>query len=136
MASRMDELESRVLALTEVTHHLQNRLSQLEAGHQEVGTRLEALGLLVKGHRTEERRLAEEQRAFAAEVRLQLKELTQAQQGLQQGVLLPLKAQMGFMEGRLDGKKETSTLLISAFLSAVGVIVSALLGLLNLQGRF
>lgn len=61
-----------------------------------------------------------EQRELVAEIRAQL---------------LPLKSQIGFVEGRLDGKKETTSLLITAFLSGLSVLISAMLGFLNLSGR-
>jgi len=104
MASWTDELMSRVQALADMTDDLHNRLTHVEAG--------------LERQRAESARLWAEHREVASEIR---------------SLLLPLKSRIGFMEGRLDGKKETATLLISAFLSAVAVLVSALLGVLNLQ---
>jgi len=105
MASWTDELVSRVQALTELADDLHGRLTHVERGLQR--------------QRTEAARLAADQREALAELRAQL---------------LPLKSQVGFVEGRLDGKKETTTLLVSAFLSALGVLVSTLLSILNLNG--
>jgi len=61
----------------------------------------------------------ERQRAESARLAAEQKEVT---------------AGIRFVEGRLDGKKETAALLISAFLSAMGVLVSILLSVLNRQG--
>ncbi len=105
MASWTDELVSRVQALAELTDDLHARLTHVEAG--------------LERQRADSARLWAEHREVVAELR---------------SALLPLKSRMGFVEGRLDGKKETATLLISAFLSAVAVLVSALLGILSLHG--
>lgn len=104
MASWTDELLSRVQALAGLTDDLHNRLTRVEAG--------------LERQRAESARLWAAHREEMAEIR---------------SLLLPLKSRIGFVEGRLDGKKETTTLLMSAFLSAVAVLVSAILGILNLQ---
>ncbi|BAD41414.1 hypothetical protein [Symbiobacterium thermophilum] len=104
MAPWTDDLVYRVQALAELADDLHNRLAQVEAG--------------LERQRAESARLWAEHREVVAEMR---------------AALLPLKSRIGFVEGRLDGKKETASLLISSFLSAVAVLVSALLGILNLQ---
>jgi len=104
MAPWTDDPVYRVQALAELTDDLHNRLARVEA----------AL----------ERQREETVRLWAAHQEV-LGEIRQS--------LLPLKARVGFVEGRLDGKKETASLLISAFLSAAAVLVSILLGILNLR---
>ncbi|MEW8979616.1 MAG: hypothetical protein AB2385_14585 [Symbiobacterium sp.] len=105
MACWTDDLASRVQALAELTDDLRHRLTQVEAG--------------LERQRAEAARLAAEQKEVTAEIR---------------ALVLPLKSRMGFVEGRLDGKKETASLLISAFISALGILVSVLLGILSRQG--
>lgn len=116
MASFSDELEARLRVLADMDSRLHDRFMLLEEGNQTLKAELQELRLLGEGQR--------------AELQREVQRVAEMQQ-----MVLPMKEQLGRMTGQLEGKRETTTLLVSAFLSGLGLVISVLLGLLNLQGR-
>ncbi|MFZ5815121.1 MAG: hypothetical protein ACOY93_07430 [Bacillota bacterium] len=119
MTFRAGDLDARVRALEEMAHHLHDAITQVAEAQRDLNAQLERVALTAEADRSRVRSIAEGQQGLEAELR----ELTQA--------LMPLKEQVGRIEGRMAGKREAATLLVTAFLSALWVLISVL----NLQVR-